>query len=319
MRLHQLPALRSSNGSTTITALIVVGIVAIVVSGLAWKQHLEIRQLENVRDQVQVAWLQKNVVDFSRVILKDDFRLSPSIDHLGEVWALPLQDSKIADFLKSKDLPDEIETISLRAHLTDAQSMFNVTNLWGANSSGLPDPDAIKVYVNLLNQLGLDGQLANQTVNIGLRSKSKPTQLEDLLTYPGYSKEILAKIKPFVTVLPQTTPVNINTCSAEVLLAIYSFLTRSDVERLLQSRASMPFSSIDDINKRVNLVRPNVANPTIITLVNVKSNYWIAFTEIQMRQRLFNNQTLISRSDTLLSGGNLTQIIWSKQYLSQLQ
>lgn len=309
----------SSNGSTTITALIVVGIVAIVASGLAWKQHLEIRQLENVRDQVQVGWLQKNLVDFSRVILKDDLRQSQGVDHLGEIWALPLQDSKIADFLKSQDLPDEIDSITLKARLTDAQSMFNLTTLWGTGNSSLPDTDAIKVYVNLLNQLGLDGQLANQTVNIALRSKAKPTHIDDLLTFPGYSKEILTKIKPFVVVLPQTTSVNINTCSAEVLLAVYSFLTRSDVDRLLQSRTTSPFSSIDDINKRVNQVRPNVANPTINPLLDVKSNYWIAYSEIQMRQRLFNNQTLISRNDTLMSGGNLTQTIWSKQYLSQLQ
>jgi general secretion pathway protein K len=312
------PFQSSSNGSTTITALIVVGIVAIAASGLAWKQHLEIRQLENVRDQVQVGWLQKNVVDFSRVILKDDLRQNAGVDHLGEIWALPLQDSKIADFLKSQDLPDEIDSITLKARLTDAQSMFNLTNLWGNNNAGQPDPDAIKVYVNLLNQLGLDGQLANQTVNIALRSQGKPTQMDDLLTYPGYSKEILTKIKQFVTVLPQTTPVNINTCSAEVLLAVYPFLTRSDVERLLQSRTTAPFTSIDDVNKRVNQVRPNVANPTINPLLDVKSNFWIVYSEIQMRQRLFNNQTLISRNATLLSGGNLTQIIWSKQYLSQL-
>ena len=312
------PFQSSSNGSTTITALIVVGIVAIAASGLAWKQHLEIRQLENVRDQVQVGWLQKNVVDFSRVILKDDLRQNAGVDHLGEIWALPLQDSKIADFLKSQDLPDEIDSITLKARLTDAQSMFNLTNLWGNNNAGQPDPDAIKVYVNLLNQLGLDGQLANQTVNIALRSQGKPTQMDDLLTYPGYSKEILTKIKQFVTVLPQTTPVNINTCSAEVLLAVYSFLTRSDVERLIQSRTTAPFTSIDDVNKRVNQVRPNVANPTINPLLDVKSNFWIVYSEIQMRQRLFNNQTLISRNATLLSGGNLTQIIWSKQYLSQL-
>jgi len=312
------PFQSSSNGSTTITALIVVGIVAIAASGLAWKQHLEIRQLENVRDQVQVGWLQKNVVDFSRVILKDDLRQNGGVDHLGEIWALPLQDSKIADFLKSQDLPDEIDSIMLKARLTDAQSMFNLTNLWGNNNAGQPDPDAIKVYVNLLNQLGLDGQLANQTVNIALRSQGKPTQMDDILTYPGYSKEILTKIKQFVTVLPQTTPVNINTCSAEVLLAVYSFLTRSDVERLIQSRTTAPFTSIDDVNKRVNQVRPNVANPTINPLLDVKSNFWIVYSEIQMRQRLFNNQTLISRNATLLSGGNLTQIIWSKQYLSQL-
>ncbi len=310
---------RAENGSTTITALIVVGIVAIAVSGLAWKQQLEIRQLENVRDQVQITWLQKNLVDFSRVILKDDARINPNTDHLGEVWALPLQDSKIADFLKSQELPDEIESIVLKGRLIDAQSKFNLTNLWGTNHSGLADTDAIKVYVNLLNQLGLDGQLANQTVNIALRNKVKPIQIDDLISYPGYSRDVLKKISPYIIVLPENTPVNLNTCSTEVLLAIYPFLSRSDAERLMQSRASNPFSSLDDINKRVNQVQPNIATPSVNSLVDVKSHYWIAYSEIQMRQRLFNNQTLISRSDTLLSGGNLTQIIWSKQYLSQLQ
>jgi general secretion pathway protein K len=143
----------------------------------------------------------------------------------------------------------------------DAQSMFNLSNLWNLSNNGQADAEAIKVYANLLNQLGLDSQLASQTANLVLRGKSKPTQMNDLLTYPGYSREILTRIKPFVTILPQTTSVNINTCNSEVLLAIYPFLTRSDVDRLLQSRAIEPFVSIDDINKRINSVQTECGQP----------------------------------------------------------
>ena len=307
----------SVTGSTTITALIVVAIVAITLSGLAWKQRLEIRQLENTRDQLQVAWLQKNLVDFARVILRDDFRINPAADHLGEVWALPIAESRIADFLKSQDLPDEIESITLQGRLTDAQSMFNLQNLWGSGKVPTIDANALQIYSNLLNNIGLDKELANQTVNFVLRNNLKPLQLNDLAAFPGYSSKVLNQLRPFVTVLPEVTPVNLNTCSLEVILAVYPFLSRAEADKLIQTRNITPFNSKDALNQRVNAAHPNIAKPGVNDLVGVKSKFWLVNSQIQMRARQFQSQALIVRNEQVSSSGQLTQVLWSKPTLSQ--
>ena len=130
------PSLKNEQGSATVTALIVVGVAAVMLAGLMWRQQIQIRSLENVRDVVQVRWLQRAAIDFARLVLVEDQR-STQYDHLGETWALPLADGKVADFLKNADVPDEIAAVTLRGQLTDAQSQFNLNNLWDKDSRGI--------------------------------------------------------------------------------------------------------------------------------------------------------------------------------------
>ena len=66
---------QSERGSATITALIVVGVAAVLMTGLIWRQQMQIRTLENTRDRVQAQWLQRGVVDFARLVLVDDKRV----------------------------------------------------------------------------------------------------------------------------------------------------------------------------------------------------------------------------------------------------
>ena len=70
----------SENGSATITALIVVGVAAAVISGLVWRQQLQIHNIENIRDRTQAQWLQHSMIDFARLVLTQDMRTSQA-DH----------------------------------------------------------------------------------------------------------------------------------------------------------------------------------------------------------------------------------------------
>ena len=70
-------------GSATITALIVVGVTAVLLAGLMWRQQIQIRSLENNRDRIQALWLQRAAIDFARLVLVEDQRTS-QYDHLGE-------------------------------------------------------------------------------------------------------------------------------------------------------------------------------------------------------------------------------------------
>lgn len=300
-------------GSATVTALIVVGVASVLLAGLMWRQQVQIRTLENARDKVQAQWLQRAAVDFARLVLVEDQRNS-RIDHLGEAWALPLADGKIADFLKNTDVPDEIATVTLRGQLIDVQSQFNLTNLWDKDFKSI-NPSGVEAYGRLLEALGLDKNLAQVTAQGVLQSDMPLSELEGLLRLPSYNPEMLDKIRPFVVILPNLTAVNVNTAPVEVLMAAIPGLSRSAASSLIQQRASTPVNSADELTALLNKIGIGGSGQGIslnAALVDVRSQYWLARSEIRMGRGIFIHSALIWRSSSPLPTGNYTQVVWSK-------
>lgn len=301
---------KNEQGSATVTALIVVGVAAVMLAGLMWRQQIQIRSLENARDYVQVQWLQRAAIDFARLVLVEDQR-SSQYDHLGESWALPLADGKVADFLKNADIPDEIAAVTLQGQLTDAQSQFNLTNLWdkdfkGANAAGVQE------YGRLLDAIGLDRGLAQLTAQGVLQADMPLYDLEGLLGLPSYNRMILEQIRPFVTILPNLTTVNVNTAPPEVLMAAINGLTRSAAASFVQQRSTSPIKSLDEITGLLNKMGLGQGVTIDPTLVDVRSQFWLGRTEIRLGRGIFTSYALIQRSQTPLPSGNLTRVIWSR-------
>ena len=297
-------------GSATVTALIVVGVAAVLLAGLMWRQQIQVRTLENARDRVQAQWLQRAAIDFARLVLVEDQRNS-QIDHLGEAWALPLADGKVADFLKNTDVPDEIAAVTLQGRLTDAQSQFNLTNLWDKSFKTI-NPPGVQEYGRLLEALGLDKALAQQTAQGVLQTDMPIYDLEGLLRLNSYNQGILEQIRPFVTVLPILTTVNVNTASAEVLMAAIPGLSRSAAGAFVQQRAATPLKSADEITTLLNKMGASQGVTIDASLVDVRSQYWLASSEIRMGRGIFVSSALIQRSQNPLPSGNFTQVVWSK-------
>lgn len=297
-------------GSATVTALIVVGVAAVLLAGLMWRQQIQIRTLENARDQVQVQWLQRAATDFARLVLVEDQRNSP-IDHLGEAWALPLADGKVADFLKNTDVPDEIAVVTLQGQLVDAQSQFNLANLWDKSFKTINAP-GVQEFGRLLDALGLDKNLAQQTAQGVLQADMPIYDLEGLLKLNSYNSSILEQIRPFVTILPILTTVNVNTASPEVLMAAIPGLSRSAAGAFVQQRATTPLKSVDEITSLFNKMGASQGITLDASLVDVRSQFWLARSEIRTGRGIFVSSALIQRSQGPLPSGNFTQVIWSK-------
>lgn len=297
-------------GSATVTALIVVGVATVLLAGLMWRQQVQIRTLENTRDRIQTQWLQRAAVDFARLVLVEDQRTS-QYDHLGEALALPLADGKVADFLKNADVPDEIAAVSLKGQLIDAQSLFNLTNLWDKSFKTI-NPAGVQEYGRLLEALGLDKGLAQQTAQGILQADMPIYDLEGLLRLPSYNQGILEQIRSFVTILLILTTVNVNTASPEVLMAAIPGLSRSAASAFVQQRAESPIKTVDEIVTLLNRLRSAQGVTIDASLIDVRSQYWLARSEIIMGRGIFASPASIQRSLSPLPGGNFTQVIWSK-------
>lgn len=299
----------TEQGSVTVTALIVVSVATVLLAGLMWRQQVDVRILENARDKIQAEYLQRAALDFARLILLEDQRTSSS-DHLGEAWALPLADGKVADFLKSAEVPDEINKVTLNGQLNDAQGLFNLSNLWD-RSIQQANPVGIKIYERLLEALGLDKGLALLTAQLVVQRDLPLYDLEGLLKFPGYSPEVIERLRPFVVILPSATPINANTAPVEVLMATVTGLSRSAAINFVAQRSISPPKTLDELNTLVGRVAPGgmSIDPT---LVDLKSQFWLARTEIRLGRGIFKQLALIERFRTPLPNGNFTQVVWSK-------
>jgi general secretion pathway protein K len=270
-------------------------------------QHLAIRQLEYQRDQRQAEWLHIAATDFARFVLAEDLR-SGGNDHLGEAWAIPLADTKIADFLRGIDIPQEIRHVSLVGQVSDAQGQFNLNSL--VDSTGQINAQMLSVFQRLLENTGADRALASQIANDLNRSGFRFTDPGQLAGFEGVNETVLRKLRPWLTALPESTTINANTASAELLRAAFQGMSASQAAAFVAARAETPLKSHVDIRNLLTRIGVSQSGETL--LVDIKTNYFIARSEVQFGESVYVGQSVINRSttgSTTSAGPGLTHIV----------
>ena len=128
------------------------------------------------------------------------------------------------------------------------------------------------------------------------------TQVDDLLAVPGFTPEMLDRIRDFVIFLPVATPVNVNTAPAEVLAARINGLSLNAAIALVASRSTQSFQGITDVTQRL---------PANITLspsdISVMTNYFLVNSKVSMDRAELNVQALIARN------GYYTNLVWVRE------
>jgi general secretion pathway protein K len=120
-------------------AMLTVALVATLAAASLWQQWRSVEVESAERARVQTTWVLTGALDWGRLILREDARArgNNAIDHLGEPWAVPLQESRLSTFLAadrehvvSDDGGDDgANAAFLSGQIIDAQSRMNVMNL----------------------------------------------------------------------------------------------------------------------------------------------------------------------------------------------
>ena len=71
----------------------------------------------------------------------------------------------------------------------------------------------------------------------------RPQNIEQLV-WLGLSRETIERLRPFVTLLPQPSAVNLNTAPREVIAAVLDGLDLGSADRLVQLRQRDPFKTL---------------------------------------------------------------------------
>jgi general secretion pathway protein K len=120
------------------------------------------------------------------------------------------------------------------------------------------------------------------------------TSVDSLLDIPGYTPEIVARLRPFVTVLPTTTAINMNTASAEVIAAVVPGMTVSQAQALVARRQTVFFRNVGDV--QLALTAAGVQSVSIDqNQFDVNSSYFLVHGSVQHERAEVDRTTLVYR------------------------
>jgi general secretion pathway protein K len=248
---------RRQVGAAAVAALLLAALVAALGGAILLSQETWIAQAVHQNDRLTARGLARIGVHWARAILYDD-RSRSSADHLGEAWAQNMQ-------------PIEMDGATISGHIEDAEGRFDLNSLV---VNGKRDAEALAIYARLLGMLDVPAELAqsladwedadDETADSGgaenyyylalaqpYRAANAPlAALDELQWIKGYSPEAIARLTPYVTVLPAPASINANTASAEVLAAATG-MSLSAAQQFVAGRVGKPLQQAGDLSVRL--------------------------------------------------------------------
>lgn len=303
-----------SRGLALVTALLVVAIAASLAAFVAFGQQLWLRQMQNMSDRARADFLERGAVAWAASIFADD---TNATDNLGEPWARPIP-----------VLP--VPGGAIRGAVEDAQARFNLNNLYSGESASQQD---IESFRRLLTELTLDPGLSDalldwidpdsQTtapsgaedidylqLDPPYRAANQPlASVDELRLVRGFTPEVIETLRPYVTVIPVRTDVNVNTAPPRVIAALVPGLGVTQVEQVIADRERTPF---EDIGKFSALLPKEIAVPK--AGLGVKTGYFLVMLDIVMGRHQRRTEALVART----GGAEGASLVWHRSLVLPL-
>ena len=298
---------QQQRGAAVLVAMLVVAIAALAASSFMFRSQVEWRRFENLSRMDQAQSILRAAQQWGATVLLDDARNS-SVDHRGEAWATRLP-------------PVEAENYRIWGLMEDQEGRFNLNNLV---ANGEIDKQQLAIFVRLLSALRLPESLAvavadwldaddlpfnsnsvdspyYATLQTPYRATNQPLiNINELLRVKDMNRDTLAMLRPFVTVLPTRTPINVNTASPEVLVALVQGLSSEEAYSMVAKRERTYYRNITDFQQ---------ALPSGMTApasgISVSSQYFLVQARASNERLSIGNQALYRRV-----GAALPNLIW---------
>ena len=307
--------LRRQRGAAILAAMLTVVLVATLAASALWQQWRAVEVEAAERSRTQSAWVLTGALDWARLILREDGRKGGS-DHLGEPWAVPLEQARLSTFLaadRSDALAvDETPEAFLSGQILDLQARLNVTNLVQGGKIDEPSRLAFARLFELLSlpaaelALMIDNLRLMQNTSADVQANSavplSPREPEQL-TWLGLSPSTIASLHPFITVLPIPTPVNLNTAPVEVVYACVEAFEMGDAARFVRARSLSPLTTLADASK--------IAGDGATRFTEGQHSVATRFFEV--RGSLQVDQTTVQERSVVQRDGIEVKVLWRKR------
>jgi len=325
------PSLRRQRGVAVVTALLLTTLAISIVASLFWQQQVQVRSMENQRLQLQTQWILRGALDWSSVVLRQS-NYTGDYTSLDQIWATPLAETRLDQFIERERIEGENFEASLSGNIIDATSRYNLTNL---AKDGMVVPEQQLIFNRLLTNLRIDGRLAERAAKLIAAGQPPPfvpegegqqnpqpqptaarpseiagtpmplLRVDDLMSLQGFTPEVMQKLRPFVIVLPEPTPVNVNTAPPEVLAAVLPEYSLSEANVLVERRKRTPWRDIEQFKSELK-----TTNGLFEGSIDKQSKYFLVQSRIRLDRAALNAESLINRTG-IIGGG--TKVVWTRQ------
>jgi len=264
--------LRSERGFALVITLVVSALLVAVTVEFIHEVVVDTTLRQNYADAQQASLLAESGVNGGIEVLKNVLA-KQNYSSLLDRWAQPLQ--------------IEDEKGSILVTIEDESGKFYM------NTMGTGDNHAINVFARLLKDLDLSLDLRDTLLDwtdnntdparAGAESPyykalsppyvakdDKLDTVEELGLVKGFTPKIMEKLRPFVTVYPNTpgaptATININTAPPELIKALDDQITDNLVARLLDYRKTTPFAIKEDLAKVPGFatIAPGLSDKTV--------------------------------------------------------
>jgi general secretion pathway protein K len=296
------------SGVALISALLVVALATVAAVSMASRQHVDIRRTANLLDADQSFLYELGAEGWGAQILARD-RQDNQVDHLGEDWATLL-------------FPISVPGGTIAAAIEDMQGRFNINSLV---EEGKVSEIALSRFRRLLELHELDPAIADAVLDwidqdIDLRfpagaeddaylnatppyrtGNAPMASTSELRLVKGVTREAYEVLAPLLSALPTATPVNVNTASVPVLMALADGITESDAAALVDARGDAGYASVDDFVRQDALAGRKITAEGLA----VASDYFMVRAEAKIGRAQVHMNSLLRRD----AGGQVS-VVW---------
>jgi general secretion pathway protein K len=130
-------------------------------------------------------------------------------------------------------------------------------------------------------------------------------RLEDLLSVSGFTPQAIERLREFVIVLPQPTKVNVNTAPPELIAALVPGMSLGDAAAMVNTRKGAYYRDMADFTKQPQM---GAAQRMTAVDVAVRSDYFLAFSQVKLDRAALDTVSLLSRAPT-----GMTTVVWIRE------
>jgi general secretion pathway protein K len=293
------------SGMAVVSAMLLAALVVFVAISMMYEQQRYINRLENHLSATQARWMSEASIHWSRAILAEDAKAG-EVDHLKENWAIRLPATSFEGGTISGFITDQQQYCNLN-NLMQGENVDLFKQLFASIGTNTIVVDTLKDWIDADNDITYpygaesDYYLARP---IPFRAGNQPlTEVGNLSRVLGFSDGSIAKLRHYCNVLPEPTPVNLNTASPELLRLMAPELSQFDLETIVAARNLHPFENNSDVTKLLEQSKLVLSSSRF----SVGSHYFMVTSQTQFGKSTMRTEALLKRD-----GGGWPQLIWKR-------
>ncbi len=287
--------LSSQRGSAIIIALFVMSLAAAAATVMLARARVDVQRTMLIQNADQATLYAQGALLWAIDQLKND--------------VLQKKPNQLIDKLPMTAKTDHINGFQIDCSIEDMQGLLNINNV--------KDADYQKNFLRLLHMLlpqvsladlmhivvathdwiapGTTGDLENYytKLNPPYRAPHLPMMsVSEWRLVKGVTPEIFSKVAPYLTALPEATPINVNTAPVLVFSSLNPSFTKAALMALETKRKQTPFLTPNDF-LNFDVVKNN---PVSANQITVESSYFLVKTSVKVGHQETVLYTLLLRA-----------------------